>query len=125
MKKSSLSIEETPKLVTEVTRISEDVNFYSHNGISIKSIVRAIFVNLKKGRIVQGGSTISQQLVKNLFLSHEKTFERKLKELFITFQVEKQFSKDEIMNLYLNNIYFGQGTIGLKASLRDSILIKS
>lgn len=94
----------------------EDKRFYSHNGIDFKSVSRAIVENLKAGRIVQGGSTISQQLARNIIRDTRKTVTRKLKETIKAIQIEKQFSKDEILNLYFNNVYFGKNIWGLRTA---------
>ena len=94
----------------------EDKRFYSHNGIDFKGLSRAIIKNLKTGRIVQGGSTISQQLARNIIRDTRKTVTRKLKETIKAIQIEKQFSKDEILNLYFNNVYFGKNIWGLRTA---------
>ncbi len=94
----------------------EDKRFLSHNGIDIKRIGGAIFANIKSMKKSQGASTITQQLVKNTHLSRDKTLKRKLREIKIALQVEKKLSKDEIMNSYLNNIYFGNGCLGIEAA---------
>ena len=92
----------------------EDKAFYSHNGINPKRMVGAMLTNLKAGKAKQGASTITQQLVKNSFLSSEKTLDRKLKEIKLAFEVEKKFTKDEIIEAYLNTIYFGNGVYGIE-----------
>lgn len=94
----------------------EDREFYEHNGINIKGIVRAFFVNLYSGRIRQGGSTITQQLSKILLTSGERNIYRKIKEAFIAIMMEFSFSKDEILNLYLNQIFLGHGTYGVESA---------
>jgi len=100
------------KFVVEI----EDKRFYSHNGIDFKGVSRAIVENLKAGRIVQGGSTISQQLARNIIRDTSKTVSRKLKETIKAIQIEKKFSKDEILNLYFNNVYFGKNIWGLRTA---------
>lgn len=92
----------------------EDKTFYKHHGINSKRILRAIFNNLKSRSFKEGASTISQQLIKNTHLSNEKTIERKLKEIALTKKLEKQYSKDEILQCYLNVIYFGNNCYGLE-----------
>ncbi len=92
----------------------EDKRFYSHNGLDVKRILGAMLVNVKKGSFSQGASTISQQLIKNTHLSSEKTFKRKFAEIKLTRELEKNYSKDEILSLYLNNIYFGENCYGIK-----------
>jgi len=96
----------------------EDKNFYRHHGIDIFGILRAAVVNLREMRVVEGGSTITQQTAKNLFLTQERTLTRKLKELFYTFLLERRYSKDEILEMYLNTIYFGQGAYGVETAAR-------
>ena len=92
----------------------EDKNFYSHNGINLKRISKAILKNLSKGKAVEGASTISQQLIKNTHLSSEKTYSRKIKEIALTLQMENQLSKDEIFENYLNVIYYGNNIYGIE-----------
>ena len=92
----------------------EDKRFYSHNGIDPKAILRAVKNNVKNGGIKEGASTITQQLVKNVYLSGEKTLNRKLKEIKLASIIEKKYTKDEILELYLNKIYFGEGAYGIK-----------
>ena len=92
----------------------EDHRFYKHRGIDMHSIVRAILYNLKYRRLAQGGSTITQQLCKNIFFSHNKTIKRKIAEIFAAKYIEKYYSKDKILELYLNVIYFGEGYYGIK-----------
>ena len=95
----------------------EDADFYEHHGADHRSLLRAFWVNLKNRRSLQGASTITQQLAKNLFFSFEKSYKRKLKEILMGFQIESTFSKDEILEAYANQIYFGRGVYGVnKAS---------
>jgi 1A family penicillin-binding protein len=93
---------------------AEDSRFYDHKGIDVYSILRSIIKNLKNRRIVQGGSTITQQLSKNLFFSFKKNWNRKFKEILIALQIEAMFSKQEILEAYCNQIYFGQGNYGVE-----------
>ena len=95
---------------------AEDSRFREHPGIDIKSIIRAFIKNFKAGTIVQGGSTITQQVTKSFLLSPEKTYERKLKEVILAYKIEKKLSKDEILFLYLNQIYLGHGAHGVEAA---------
>lgn len=97
---------------------AEDAGFFTHAGVSVKGIVRALYRNLLSMKLVEGGSTISQQLAKNLFLSSERTLSRKIKELLLTLKIEKNLSKEEILELYLNQIYFGNGVYGIKSASR-------
>ncbi|MBN2411058.1 PBP1A family penicillin-binding protein [candidate division KSB1 bacterium] len=92
----------------------EDANFYKHHGISKRSLLRATLVNLKSMRVREGGSTISQQLAKNLFFSFDRTWTRKIKDFFVALQVEQQFSKDDIIEAYINQIDFGSGIYGVE-----------
>jgi penicillin-binding protein 1A len=96
----------------------EDTDFYNHWGMNPKAILRATVANLKAGRLVQGGSTLTQQLAKTIFLTRKKTLDRKFKELLLTMQIENRYSKDEILQLYLNQIYFGGGAYGVEAAAR-------
>lgn len=91
----------------------EDNRFYSHHGFDVESIIRATLVNLQYGQIEEGASTITQQLVKNLFLSHEQSFGRKGEELLLALDMEANYSKEEILELYLNTIYYGSNFYGI------------
>ncbi|MGE5404197.1 MAG: transglycosylase domain-containing protein, partial [Candidatus Saccharibacteria bacterium] len=97
---------------------AEDKNFYKHHGIDVMAVLRALFINLKHGEVVAGGSTITQQTAKNLYLTQERTLLRKTKELYYTLELESRYSKDEILNMYLNSIYFGEGATGVEAASR-------
>lgn len=94
----------------------EDPSFYDHHGIVLSNIVEAFFTNLKEQDLVMGGSTITQQLSKNIYLDQQKTFQRKIAELFFVHDLEGSLSKDEILELYVNIIYFGDGYYGIKAA---------
>ena len=102
-----------PIYVQEATIAVEDNAFYSHNGINLKGIIRALIANLHAGRIVQGGSTITQQLAKNLFLTNDRTVLRKIRETLYALQLEWRFSKSQILTDYLNSIYYGDGATGV------------
>ena len=106
---------EIPAIMKQAVVSIEDERFYQHYGIDIIGIARAMIRNIKAGRVVQGASTLTQQLVKNAFLSSEKTFKRKAIEAMMAFQLERKYSKEEILTLYLNEIYFGHGAYGLAA----------
>lgn len=95
---------------------SEDRHFFSHKGFDLNGITRALFVNAAKDGIAQGGSTITQQLVKNVYLSNERTYHRKLTEVLYAYQLEKMFTKEKILELYLNTIYFQNGVYGIEAA---------
>ncbi|MFQ5330348.1 MAG: transglycosylase domain-containing protein, partial [Thermodesulfobacteriota bacterium] len=94
----------------------EDARFYEHEGVDYKGIIRALQVNISAGRIVQGGSTITQQLVKSFFLTPERSISRKIKEAIISFRIEKNLDKEDILYLYLNQIYLGKGAYGVQAA---------
>ncbi len=96
----------------------EDSRFYSHHGIDLRGIARALVRNISAGRVVQGGSTITQQLSKVLFFSPERTLLRKIKEAIVTLQIEKRYTKDQILALYLNQIYLGAGSYGTAVAAR-------
>jgi len=97
---------------------AEDHEFFDHKGISVRGIVRSILVNLALGRIVQGASTITQQVARGMFLSNERTVWRKIREAFLSFQLERHFTKEQIFELYVNTIYFGRGIYGVEAACR-------
>lgn len=97
---------------------AEDDNFYQHEGIDYYGIVRAFLVNMKEGRLVQGGSTITQQVAKSFLLTKERTLSRKVKDLLLARKIEQKFSKDEILFLYLNQVYLGGGYYGVKAAFK-------
>ena len=109
-----IKISDLNKHTIDAFLTSEDRNFYNHSGIDYKRIVGALLKNIKSGKIKQGGSTISQQLIKNTHLSSEKTLNRKLKEFKLTKELEKKYTKDQILEIYLNTIYFGNGIYGLE-----------
>jgi penicillin-binding protein 1A len=95
---------------------TEDTEFYQHWGVNPTAIVRAMLANVRAGATVQGGSTLTQQLAKTIYLSREKTLVRKFKELLLTLQIERRYSKDEILQLYMNQVYFGGGAYGVEAA---------
>lgn len=109
-------VEHIPKLLIHAFLAAEDSNFYQHRGIDFISIVRAALKNIKAGGIVQGGSTITQQVAKSMLLSPEKKFSRKFKEAILAWRMENSLSKDNILYLYLNQIYLGHGAYGVQAA---------
>jgi len=114
-----LKSDEIPYLVKRAFIISEDRKFYDHSGLDFKAIARAFVALIQnEGEVTQGGSTITQQLARNIFLSHEVSIERKVKEMFIATELENTYSKDEILEFYINNIYFGNGFYGIEAASR-------
>lgn len=96
----------------------EDTNFFNHWGLDILGVIRAFIINFKAGHVVQGGSTITQQLAKVMFLTSERSLKRKIKELLLAMHIEREFSKEEILQFYLNQIYFGEGAYGVDAAAR-------
>ena len=96
----------------------EDERFYKHHGVDYIGILRAAWANVKAGRIVQGGSTITQQLARNLFLTMERTWERKIREVLLAGKIEAAYTKDEILYFYLNQIYYGHNAYGAEAAAR-------
>jgi penicillin-binding protein 1A len=105
-----------PKRVIDAVIATEDRRFWTHWGFDPAGLVRAVFVNLRSGRFVQGGSTLTQQLAKNLFLSPERTLARKVEEVVLALWLELRLSKEEILELYLNRVYFGGGAYGIEAA---------
>lgn len=114
-----VTYEEIPVHVRNAIVSIEDQRFYEHNGFDIRGMTRAFFSNLLSGRITGGGSTITQQLTKNALLSPEKTYRRKIEELFLAVEIEKNFKKEEILEMYVNQVYFGSGAWGInQASMK-------
>lgn len=111
-----LEYEDIPAYAVAAMISIEDKKFYRHNGIDIKAIMRAAKAMIENGEVTQGGSTITQQLSKLIFLTQERTWERKIEEMFIAVGLEKVYSKDKIMEFYLNNVYFGNGYYGIQAA---------
>ncbi len=111
-----VDLEEIPDNVKNAFLAIEDPAFYQHHGISIRGIARAAWSDLTSGQIVEGGSTITQQLVKVSFLTLDQTVKRKIQEVILAFQVERRYTKDEILEMYLNNTFFGEGAYGIQAA---------
>jgi len=109
-------IEDLPDYLIDAVLAVEDRRFYHHMGVDIRGTIRAVVANIRAGRVVQGGSTLTQQLAKNLFLTSERTLERKVQEVLLAFWLESRFTKDEILELYLNRVYFGGGAWGVEAA---------
>lgn len=116
MARDYIPIDFIPPRVVNAVIATEDRRFWSHWGIDPAGFARAVFVNLRAGRFAQGGSTLTQQLAKNLFLSPERTLARKVEELVLAFWLELRLSKQEILELYLNRVYFGGGAYGIEAA---------
>src|SRR3990167_3303818 len=117
-KRTVVPFEEIPDFVKQATISVEDNAFYSHPAFDWRGIVRSIFTDIIRGGVVQGGSTITQQLAKKAFLSDEKTLTRKIKELALAWKLEGRYSKDEILSLYLNQVSYGGNIYGIEAAAR-------
>ncbi len=111
-----VELEEIPSTLIQAVIATEDKNFYHHDGYDLFGLARSIVANVMAGRVVQGASTITQQLSRILFLSNEKTFNRKIKEFVIAARIEKTISKDKILEMYLNNVYLGSGAYGVEGA---------
>jgi penicillin-binding protein 1A len=111
-----LDIKELPSHLVQAVVAIEDRRFFKHKGFDGRGLLRAMTVNLRKGRFVQGGSTLTQQLAKNLFLTPERTIDRKIKELILAFWLEHKFTKEDLLSIYLNRVYLGSGTYGVEAA---------
>lgn len=110
--------DQIPDLMVKAVIAAEDNRFYEHNGVDYWGIVRAALKNYRSGRIRQGASTVTQQVARNSFELRERTYERKIIEIFLAERIERQFSKEKIMELYLNRVYFGSGLYGIEAAAR-------
>jgi len=111
-------LKELPQHLIKAFLAAEDVRFFEHRGVDVVGIFRAMFKNIQAGEIVQGGSTITQQVVKSLLLTPERTFTRKIKEALLAYRIDSSLTKNEILYLYLNQIYFGAGAYGVEAAAR-------
>ncbi len=112
-------LDRIPEQLKQAFIAAEDARFYKHQGIDIFSIIRAFFKNLEAGTIVQGGSTITQQVTKSFLLTPERSYERKIKEAVLAYKIDKAFTKEEILYLYLNQIYLGHGAYGVEAAAEN------
>ena len=108
-----VQMKDIPLRLRQAVIAVEDTRFYSHRGFDVEGIIRATLVNVEAGEIQEGASTITQQLVKNLFLTQERSFTRKAEEVFLAMSVERSFDKDKILEMYLNTIYFGSNFYGI------------
>ena len=111
-----IAIRDVPNDLIDAVLAIEDPSFYKHPGFSVRGILRAAFRDVQSGELQEGGSTITQQLVKISFLTDERTMKRKIQELVLSLQVERHYTKDEILEMYLNNIYMGEGAYGIQAA---------
>lgn len=117
-RKQFVSSKDIPDMMKKAIVATEDRRFYDHGALDLVSVTRALVTNYMAGQTLEGGSTIAQQTVKNIFLSHDRTLSRKLEELALAVRLEKNYTKDEILELYLNTIYFGHGAYGIKDAAR-------
>ena len=111
---SYIKIDELPQIYIDAVVSAEDHRFYEHGAIDLISIGRAIFTNIKEMRLIEGGSTITQQLAKNTYFTQERTLMRKISEVFMAMKFEKELDKNKILELYVNTSYFGDGYYGIK-----------
>ena len=118
-KRVFISLKQVPQQIIEAFLAAEDAGFYEHGGISITGITRAMFKNLLAGEMRQGGSTITQQVAKNLLLTPERSIDRKIKEAILALRIERYLSKEEIIEIYLNQIYLGDGAYGIEAAAQN------
>lgn len=114
----SLDLADMAPTIAQAVLATEDRRFFSHFGVDIFGLARAVFVNLRAGHVVQGGSTITQQLAKNLFLKPDRTMKRKVQEVLMALWLEKRFSKQQLLTLYLNRVYLGSGAFGVDAAAK-------
>jgi penicillin-binding protein 1A len=117
-KREPVPLETIPRLLRAALVATEDRKFYQHSGVDLKGIARAIIKDIRAGEFVEGASTITQQLSKTLFLTPRKTLVRKIKEAILAFQLERRYTKDEILELYLNQVYFGSGAYGVESAAK-------
>ena len=115
-RRTVVPINRIPWTVIQAFVAAEDANFYRHQGIDVRGIFRAFMKNLRAGAVVQGGSTITQQVVKSLLLTPEKSYKRKIREAILAYRIERKFTKEQIISLYLNQIYLGYGAYGVEAA---------
>ena len=115
-KRTIVAYSDISQIVKNATIVAEDAEFYNHSGINFRGILRAILADIRDKKILEGGSSITQQLIKNAYLSPERTLSRKIKELILAITLEKKYSKDEILNFYLNQIPYGSNSYGIEAA---------
>lgn len=114
-----LSFEDIPEYMKNAVISVEDSRFYKHGGVDFLGIIRAFFTNIKAGKVVEGGSTLTQQLVKVIYLTPERKLKRKLKEAILAYKIDNYLTKDQILGLYLNEVYFGRGAYGVEAAAKN------
>jgi membrane peptidoglycan carboxypeptidase len=113
-----IALEKMPDALKEAVIAIEDKDFFRHSGVDWKAVARALWANLVRGTVVQGGSTITQQYVKNAYVGPKRTVWRKIQEAHLAYQLERKYSKNKILELYLNDIYFGRGCYGIFTAAR-------
>ncbi len=118
-KRELVPMGQVPKVLHDAIIAAEDANFYEHEGLDFFGIIRALMKNIRAGGIVQGGSTITQQVVKSLLLTPERSIKRKIREAILAYRLERSLSKEEILYLYLNQIYFGHGAYGVQVAAKN------
>lgn len=111
-----VSLDQVPENLQHAFLAAEDIRFYDHHGIDPRGIMRAVFANITHNGIAQGGSTITQQLARNAFLTQNRTLERKFQEAILALQIEREYTKPEILEMYMNQIYFGEGAYGIQTA---------
>ncbi len=117
-RRDPVSIHQMPDVLLTALITTEDRQFYRHNGVDLRGVARAVVNNIRSGRYAEGASTLTQQLSKTLFLTPEKSLRRKIREAILAFQLERRYTKDEILELYLNQVYFGSGAYGVEMAAR-------
>ncbi|KKS44699.1 hypothetical protein A2567_01015 [Candidatus Azambacteria bacterium RIFOXYD1_FULL_42_11] len=115
-KRTVVQFDQIPQIVKDSTIVAEDADFYNHGGVNIRGILRAIVADIRGKKLLEGGSSITQQLIKNAYLTRERTFSRKFKELILAVTLERKYSKNEILNFYLNQIPYGSNAYGIEAA---------
>lgn len=116
--RTNVPLKDIPKHLRDATIAIEDKRFYEHSGVDMRGVARAVFENLRGHRMAQGGSTITQQLARNVYLTQKKTIQRKIQEIFLAILIERNFSKERILELYLNQVFYGSGSFGVQAASR-------
>ncbi len=115
-KRILIELDEVPKFVRDATIAVEDSRFYRHHGVDPKGVLRAAWTNYRAGRVVEGASTITMQVARTLFLNRERTLRRKLREMILAWWIEQRFSKDDILKMYLNQVFYGHNAYGIEAA---------
>jgi len=116
--RTPVDLNKVPEILIKALIATEDSRFYEHHGVDVRGIGRALYRNVRARKVLEGGSTLTQQLAKVLFLTPERSFSRKLKEVMLSLRIEQRYAKREILSLYLNQIYFGSGAYGIEAASR-------